>query len=218
MTEPPASPPPDPTADPPPFSTPQNPPYPADGNEYPTYLPGIASVQHPPPAYPPVTAVPAYLEETPRGSRGLAIGGIGVLAAIALGGLIGVGSFVNLDNGNSVASTAKPAAVPSEAPSRRSSIPELPAGSAHTVVYEVTGDGDATVAYLGYRDFLDVHSEQVDLPWHKEITADMGLLPVSLTAFGFSGGQLSCRISVDGTEVDSDTDDACVICSGGPIR
>jgi Mycobacterium membrane protein len=219
MTEPPAAPRPDPTADPPPFSTPQSPPYPADGNEHPTYLPGIASVQQPPPAYPPITAVPAYLQETARGSRGLAIGvGVGLVVAVALGGLIGVGTFLILHNGNNSASGPKPAPVPSEAPSPRSSIPGLPGGSPHTVVYEVTGDGDATVAYLGYRDFLDMHSERVDLPWRKEITTDTGLLPATLTAYGFSDSQLSCRISVDGTEVDSDTDDGSVVCFGEPIR
>lgn len=215
----------DPAAGPPPFATPQSPPYPAGDGGYPTYRPGSAPVE-PPPAYQPVTAVPAYPPKSSAGSHRLAIGLVATLVvALALCGLIGAGAFIALghDEGSPVAAPApEPAVARSDA---RTDFPtifptvipswfaEAPGGTPRDVVYQVTGDrGPVNVTYLGADD--TVESEQVDLPWRKEFTINTGLLPLTVTAFGPMDGTLSCQISVDGHQLVADTDDTVVACFG----
>jgi Mycobacterium membrane protein len=216
MTEPPAAPRPDPTADPPPFSTPQSPPYPAGGAGYPTYLPGAAPVPPPQPTYPPVTAVPEYLQKTPRSSRGLVIGvGLGLAVVIALCGVIGVGGFVLLGDRNN-SGTASPVAAPTEAGSQGPPTSQPTESPSHEIVYEVTGDSrTATVSYSGGDDIL-VGTERVDLPWRNEVTTGGGPRPVTIMAFGTPGKKVSCQISVDGQLLDAkeDEDGTLVICIG----
>jgi hypothetical protein len=231
MTEPPAAPPPpDPTADPPPFSTPYSPPYPAGGGGYPTYLPGSAPVEPrpvDPPTYPPVTAVPAYGQDRPARSGRLGIG-LAVTLALAIGGcgVIGIASFVLLSNNRS-GSTSQPVAVepsqaPTEAPGQAvptdppSSVPfgGAPDDTPHDIVYEVTGAADtAAVAYLDADD-ASVKTEQVNLPWRREIKPGTGIVATTLTAFSPSGETVSCRITVDGQQVDADAGKGMVVCVG----
>jgi hypothetical protein len=237
MTEPPASPPPDPTADPPPFSTPQSPPYPSDGGGYPTYQSGSARVEPPtaglPPSYPPVTAPPAYGQGPTGGSRRLVLGvAVALVFAIALCGVIGVAGLLVLGNDKSGTASEPVAVTPSQAPTEAPGqvlptdfptvfplrslfpVPGMPDDKPHDIVYEVTGAADtATVVYLGADD-VSVETQQVNLPWRKEITPGTGIVATTVTAFSPLGKTISCRITVDGQQVAADTDNAMVVCIG----
>lgn len=238
MTEPPAAPPPpDPTAEPPPFSTPHSPPYPSAGGGYPTYQPGSARVEPPtadlPPSYPPVTAPPAYGQGPAGGSRRLVLGVVvAVVFAIALCAVIGVGGLLVLGDNRGGSSSDPVAVAPSQAPSDAPGqavptgfpsvfpLPSLfpfpgpPDDTPHDIVYDVTGAADtATVVYLRADDAA-VQTEQVNLPWRREVTPGTGIVATTLTAFSPSGKTISCRITVDGQQVAADTDDAMVVCIG----
>lgn len=79
------------------------------------------------------------------------------------------------------------------------------------VVYEITGDAanvDVTYSVLN-GDNMDSEDETVaTLPWKKEVkmkgfAAD--LLPQVLVTTGEAGGNVTCKLTVDGKEVDTET-------------
>lgn len=73
-----------------------------------------------------------------------------------------------------------------------------------TVTYEAGGTGTATVTYSGQG--MDVGQESdVALPWTKDVALDGLVKYVSLTVMaGFEGGQVSCKITVDGKVIAED--------------
>ncbi|SDY63353.1 hypothetical protein SAMN05421504_106199 [Amycolatopsis xylanica] len=71
----------------------------------------------------------------------------------------------------------------------------------YAVVYELGGEGTATVVYDENGRGL-VHQElNVQLPWRKELTwADSGA-PPSVQVLGQGSGQVECKVSINGTVV-----------------
>jgi hypothetical protein len=163
---------------------------------------------------------------------------LGITAAVlalALCGLAGIGAYLSVSShglGTGSESQAAPPSAPSDRPTDGPSdlrtglpnwlptglpswlpVPELPDGALHTVRYAVTGDGPtATVAY---RTADNLKVEQVDLPWQTEVRTDTFFLV--LTAYGPSGTEVSCQISVDGEQVATKTGRTAV-CTSGPVR
>jgi hypothetical protein len=162
----------------------------------------------------------------------MAIGvGIALVLAIAVCGVIGVGSFLLLGNGETGSSAEPaPATVPSEEPARAfpTDLPtDLPTalptffltapptdGPPRAVVLEAGGGGGtAQVMYPGTSGFLDLQSEQVDLPWRKELTVP-GQLSVLMTVISLTGDRVTCRVTLDGREVTSASGEGIVTCVG----
>jgi hypothetical protein len=166
-----------------------------------------------PPAYTPVTAVPAYLEPAPRRSRGLVIGVVAAALAV-LCGLGGVAGFLlarDGDGGSSGGGSAPRTQDPVSAEPTPPSDSPAPGGSAHTVIYEVSGgSGPAIITYA--TDGAPA-PEQVDLPWRKELTVTDRPNLAMVFALQFSHAPLTCRILVDGQEVTTETSDNSVTCT-----
>ncbi|WP_210746812.1 MmpS family transport accessory protein [Nocardia speluncae] len=92
------------------------------------------------------------------------------------------------------------------------------AGDEITVTYEVRGTGsEAAVTYLG-RDQGMAQETGVSLPWSKDVLISGWDRIVSMTAAnGPAGGDITCRILVDGrvmTEQTSSGPYASASCSG----
>jgi hypothetical protein len=187
----------EPPAEKPPFSSPSSPPYPESGTpSHPTYQLGSAPV-----GSEPVTAPPAYGPITTQRSRVVVIAVVVTAVAMLLCGLCGVAGYLLARDDNEASSTPSPApAVPSP----------TAAGSSHTIVYEVTGDGSAIITYLAPGG---PKPDQVSLPWRQEVTVDRGGFLATVFALRFEGGTLGCRVLVDGQEVAKDSSDNAVTCT-----
>jgi hypothetical protein len=96
--------------------------------------------------------------------------------------------------------------IPTDIPDFPTDIPNLPnpdaTGKKITVVYEVTGDGPASIVYT---EKLGDSAKRVDnatLPWQLETTME-GAALISVTGIrtGTDKGSITCRATVDGKEV-----------------
>nr|MDT0661101.1 MmpS family transport accessory protein [Micromonospora sp. DSM 115978] len=96
--------------------------------------------------------------------------------------------------------TSAPAPSTPPAPTREPLLPPDLGGSA-TVVYEVTGDGPASVTYID-ESGLPAQANDVDLPWRTELTIpNRALIMLIAIRAGAGDGEIGCRLTVDGREV-----------------
>jgi hypothetical protein len=92
----------------------------------------------------------------------------------------------------------------------------------YTVVYEATGEGKAAaVVYIGSPGEKPKTQQSPTLPWTKEIKAKKGdYVSVSVVAEpdadletgNINGAKMTCRITVDGKEMDSRSEDLNATC------
>lgn len=80
----------------------------------------------------------------------------------------------------------------------------------HTVVYSVTGTGQASITYATLQQGSGQNGESqvtnVPLPWTKTITVSGLITAFSVTAnAGPSGGSVTCTISEDGNQLSTNT-------------
>lgn len=114
-----------------------------------------------------------------------------------------------------VPTTTPPSRTP--APSTTTTTPPPTAsttpGAAETIVYSVTGTGRAiSIAYIDTGGVLQTEFN-VALPWTKQVT----LTPPATTAAAVTvvnfGEQISCSVSVDGTQVRQRTGSILTVCA-----
>ncbi|WP_433374460.1 MmpS family transport accessory protein [Actinoplanes sp. CA-142083] len=168
----------------------------------------------PPPAYAPQPPgygpPPGY---PPRKSNAPLVAVILAVALLLCGGVVTAGVLVARGVANKAKEVAAPFDVPTEAPTFPGLPTELPtdaAGSGRkiSVTYEVTGDGPVSIVYLEKVGDTPVRLSDVKLPW--KFTTQMetpALLSVVVLRVGASTGTVSCKASVDGDEVKSNTSD-----------
>jgi len=101
-------------------------------------------------------------------------------------------------------------------------VPGLNEAEARSVRYEVNGGGKLT--FLTYSDGRSGHGpksgESLTLPWSAEVPCcdDFDYAVVAVPEGGLTGGPLTCRILVDGTQVDEETASGSVSCRWLPDR
>jgi hypothetical protein len=142
------------------------------------------------------------------------VGGIVVLIIII--------SVSSKGSGNAPTATGAGAAAPTtqaQAPAQPSAspAPDSSSSGASNVVYEVTGTGKAN--NITYGDVTKGLSQQngTKLPWKKTVPSSEGFAAYGLTAQNGGSGDISCKITVDGKEVASNTSSgqyAVVSCNG----
>ena len=76
--------------------------------------------------------------------------------------------------------------------------------SPHAITYQVTGSGQAQVAY---RTPEGTTTDTVSLPWEVTLTVPDGSM-LSIAATGSDGGFLTCRIKWEGHTIGLDTESA----------
>ncbi len=104
----------------------------------------------------------------------------------------------------STAPTAAPPPTESTAP-----------GVAQTVVYNVTGEGRAiSIAYIDTGGVLQTEFNVV-LPWRKQVSLDPPASTAASVTVVNIGQQITCSVSVDGTQVRQRTGTILTICAGG---
>ncbi|HEU5470112.1 MAG TPA: MmpS family transport accessory protein [Actinophytocola sp.] len=85
----------------------------------------------------------------------------------------------------------------------------------HAVVYEVTGPGTSPAITLVDVD-KPVTENNVPLPWKKEVSAKRGTILSVMAApdFNLEGADktVTCTITVDGKEVDTQSDEVLASC------
>ncbi|BBZ22437.1 MmpS family transport accessory protein [Mycolicibacter hiberniae] len=113
--------------------------------------------------------------------------------------------------------TTTPSPTPTPAPSTSTTTPppttSTTAGAAETIVYSVSGKGKAlSIAYIDTGGILQTEFNVV-LPWSKQVT----LTPPATTAAAVTvvnfGEQITCSVSVDGTQVRQRTGSILTVCA-----
>jgi hypothetical protein len=168
--------------------------------------PGYAPPGYPPPGYAPPPP-------PPRKSNAPLVAVIMAVALLLCGGVVTAGVLVARGVANKAKEVAAPFDVPTEAPTFPGLPTELPTGAAGggrkiDVTYEVTGDGPVSIVYLKKAGDSPVRLSDVKLPW--KFTTQMetpALLSVVVLRVGADAGTVSCKASVDGDEVKSNTSD-----------
>jgi hypothetical protein len=102
--------------------------------------------------------------------------------------------------------TGDPDPLPTDVPTQPTDDPGQPGstgdGKTITVVYEVTGDGPASIIYTDKLGETPQRVENATLPWTHTTTMDgTALLSVTGIRTGTDDGSISCRATVDGQEV-----------------
>lgn len=81
-----------------------------------------------------------------------------------------------------------------------------------TVRYAVAGSGAARVSYITDRG--DLTTEQIHLPWSRDLRFPSPMRPASITATAAGGPGLSCQVLVDGAaRASQSTADGTVSCT-----
>jgi len=98
-------------------------------------------------------------------------------------------------------------------PTAPSTTPSAPSGATETVVYDVDGDGRAiNITYVDTGGILQTEFN-VMLPWHKEVElAEPAETSASVSIINV-GREVSCSITVNGTEVQQRTGAGLTICT-----
>jgi hypothetical protein len=173
----------------------------------PAYWPDSGGSNHPPgpgtAGYPP--GVPPQFTQPHRRSKMTLVAIVATVVTVLLCGAVGLGGFLLSDRSDNNSST-NPAA-PRQATSPRAT--GTPAGSHHTVAYEVTGTGHAIITFGSSNG---MSHDETALPWHREVTVRQNNFLVTVLAFAL-GGELSCRVLVDGKQVARETSDNVVTCT-----
>lgn len=82
----------------------------------------------------------------------------------------------------------------------------------HTVVFTVTGTGQATINYSKGTEVLSVKSA---LPWTITVNVPAGQFPghaLTATSSDFNGAAMSCKVTVDGQQVSTDSGNDSAFC------
>lgn len=143
----------------------------------------------------------------PRRSNGPLLAVVIVLAVLLLGGS-GVAVVLLVDqSGQPDDPTTTPTAV-AERPGNDRPIEETPssgepAGGDRDVVYEVTGEGTATIVYVKEDGITVVQESDAKLPWRLKLTLEdsAALATVTATRALTSTGTINCRLTIGGKEV-----------------
>jgi hypothetical protein len=144
----------------------------------------------------------------PRRSNGPLWAVVIVLAVLLCGGsgIAGV-LLVNQsgqpdDPGSSPSRNAgrPPTERPDDRPTEQSKEPD---GGSRDVVYEVTGDGPASIVYVKADGLTVVQESDAELPWRLELTLEdtAALATVTATRGLRSDGTVNCRLTIGGKEV-----------------
>jgi hypothetical protein len=175
---------------------------------YPTYQPGY-------PPYDPNAAYPGYAAP-PRRRSGLVIGLViaTVLVICAALGVAGAILFVNVAK-DVVASGDTPNPQPAGPGATSGPIDEDNTGNQNEgdgdIVIEVSGDGPATIFY-GVGGGKNENLRDVDLPWRITLPREgqAQVITVLVTRVALTDGEVTCRILLDGTELQKQTKDGKV--------
>jgi hypothetical protein len=191
----------------PPEEAPVTPPYgtpPLSG-----YAVGRAAPKYPPTAqFPAATAPPPYPSPypPPRRARGALLAGVAVAVIVAVllcvGGILTVAAL-NRGGGRAAAPAGPATPAPASEPADGESPTRPPDATEHVVVYEVAGDGPASITFVKNQKGGTEQINRSDLPWRVEINmGDEGFVATVLAIrIGASKGALNCRLLVDGVEV-----------------
>jgi hypothetical protein len=178
--------------------------------------PGAQPTQPVPPgssSSPPTTPYPTYLGSPtppPRRSNGPILAVVIALAVLLVGGA-GVAAVLLANRSDEPSALTSPSPTP-EAPETAETTPAPDSsddgsgsgdyGSGAKVVYEVTGEGAASIVYFKGDGITPVRVGDTDLPWRQELRLENDAALVSVNATRASGkGTLECRITIDGEEV-----------------
>ena len=185
---------------------------PPPGYAQPGYAqPGYTQPGYAPPGYPP----PGYAspQPPPRKSNAPLVAVILAVTLLLCGGVVTAGILI----ARGVADKAKEVAAPFDVPTEAPTFPGLPtglptdaAGSGRKidVTYEVSGDGPVSIVYLQKAGDTPVRLSDVKLPWKFSTRMETpALLSVVVLRVAASAGTVSCKASVDGDEVKSNTSD-----------
>lgn len=132
-----------------------------------------------------------------------------------VGGIVLLLVLVGIAGGNNAPAPTAPAAPAASAAAE----PGADATSGTSVVYEVTGKGTASVTY-SKEGFSQEQQNGVRLPYRKELMFSAAPVTPALTVVAqhsTGGGDITCRITVDGTVVGESTSSgqyAVVTCNG----
>jgi hypothetical protein len=218
MTYPPSSP-----AEPPEEPTSPIPAYPPDSPP-PSYQPGVARPTYPPtanypvyqpnttyPAYDPNSAYPGYAGPPRKGRSGLVIGLViaTVLVICAALGVAGTILFVNVAK-DVVASGDSPNPQPAGRGATSGPADEDTGNQNEDgqIVLEVSGDGPVAIFY-GVGGGKNENLRDVDLPWRITVPrdGDTQVITVLASRVSVTDGEVTCRILLDGTELQKQTKD-----------
>jgi hypothetical protein len=199
-------------------------PFPAYDQGVPAYQPPShdpSGYQPGQPAYQPYNPVqPGSPPRPPRKSNAplvaviiavalLLCGGVTVAGVLAFNAGVDKAKKLAEDNLPSLPSPPViPTALPTSLPTELPQLPGLPTddtypkGRAVTVVYEITGDGPATITYTAKLGDPPKRVQNAKLPWRVETSMTVPAL-VSVIAFrtGTGNGSLKCKAMVDGQSV-----------------
>lgn len=138
-----------------------------------------------------------------------------------VGGVVLFLILVSAIGGNSAPAPSAPAAAGSPSAAATPAAPQDDAASGSTVVYEVIGQGTANNVTYMKEGFSQEQQTAAKLPFRKELQFkdEVGsFAPLSLVAQnGARGGDITCRITVDGKVVGESTSSgqyAVVTCNG----
>ncbi|MEH1123366.1 MmpS family transport accessory protein [Micromonospora sp. CPCC 206061] len=150
----------------------------------------------------------------PRRSNGPLLAVVIVLAVLLCGGSGVAGVLLVDQSGQPDDPTTTPSDYagrppterPTERPSERPSGPpssEPDGGGGRDVVYEVTGEGPATIVYVKADGLTVVQESDAELPWRLELTLEdtAAVATVTATRGLRSSGTVNCRLTIDGKEV-----------------
>jgi hypothetical protein len=171
---------------------------------YPTYQPGY-------PPYDPNAAYPGYAGQPRRRRSGLVVGLViaAVVVICAALGVAGAVLFVNVAK-DVVASGDTPNPQPAgPGPSSDNADQNDNGGQDQgdgEIVLEVSGDGPATIVYGAGNKGTDT-ARNVDLPWRITLPrdGDAQLVTVLASRVSIDDGEVTCRILLNGTELQTQT-------------
>jgi hypothetical protein len=216
MTYPPSSP-----AEPPeeaPVSSPTvpNPIY-QPGSPPPAYQPGVARPTYPPtasyPTYDPNAGYPGYAPPPPRRRSGLVVGLVIATVLVICAGLGVAGAILFLNVAKDVvASGDTPNPQPAGPGSTSGPADENPTDGQNEgdggIVIEVSGDGPVAIFY-GAGGGKNENLRDVDLPWRITLPREgqTQVITVLASRVALTDGEVTCRILLDGTELQKQTKD-----------
>lgn len=142
----------------------------------------------------------------PRRSNGPLLAVVIVLAVLLCGGS-GVAGVLLVNRNNApddpVSTPTGYADRPAKEPTNEPPSKEPDGDGGREVVYEVTGEGPATIVYVKQDGRTVVQESDVELPWRLELTLDdsAALATVTATRGLRSNGAVNCRLTIGGKEV-----------------
>ncbi|MEV6343410.1 MmpS family transport accessory protein [Actinoplanes sp. NPDC051851] len=153
------------------------------------------------------TGYPPAYTPAPRRSNAPLVALVLAIGALLCGGIATTGVLLYQRTSDRVKQTTEaiPTALPTQLPTDVPNVPGL-GDTEINVVYQVTGDGAASVVWTEKLNELPQQETRVELPWKKKITMS-GAAVVSVSAIRHSllDGSITCRVTIDGEIVSEDT-------------